>query len=404
MKNIIKLGIVLIMLISSIIEVSAIGISPGTKTIKFDPGIKRMITIDIIKEEPEAIKAEILVKGELKDYIKLQQQIIELGPNENKKSFSYYITLPQNLPPGTKTAEIIFKELPREESGETLITTSIALIHELKVNVPYPGKYAEAEFNIKTSKNNARFYIRISNKGQENIKKTNAVITIYDKSNNPIKEITTDEIALQKNERKELIAEWDSEFSGTYIAKAKILYDKKQLNLEKAFTFGDFYIIPLGLQTESYNPLDISSLTLKVKNLAYEEIKDFTSKIILSDKNQDIEALSNPENIKGKEEKEIRLFLESQNLELKEYTGKLILEYSNKNKEYDIIADVKKDSIDFKIKGITKKEKTTEKQDTKKIIGMILLIISATITVIIYNKLHKITKKKGKKKSLNSRK
>src|SRR3989338_4769737 len=185
MKKSNKLGVALILVIFALMlakDASALGISPGKKTIDFEPNLEKDITLTVFNGEHSDFTAAIFTRGELGNYIELQEAKLKFSSEDGEKSFNYKIKLPEKIDkPGPHTAEIVVREISESGEGKDIVIGAlVAVVSQLEVKVPYPGKYVTANLDIVNAKPNeeVKFFLRVNNLGEEDIVNTKARIIV----------------------------------------------------------------------------------------------------------------------------------------------------------------------------------------------------------------------------------
>jgi len=224
-------------------QVFALGVSPGRTTIDFKPNLERTIGFDIINPEGKDMEFSLSADGELANYIDLGIRNIYIGANEEKKSFSYTLKLPDNMEPGLRTGRVIITEVPEEiDSVESYVSATLAVATQIHVNVPFSGKYATSGLVIYNSKpgEDITFIFPVINKGEFELTSVRANVDIYNKANEKIGSFNTDSISIPNGERKEIVYKWKNNLSiGEYRAAATVIYDEGTINIERIFSVGD---------------------------------------------------------------------------------------------------------------------------------------------------------------------
>jgi len=124
-------------------SVYALGVTPARTTMDFGPGLKRDVSFEIINSEAKDMKLIISAQGELAEYITPSSKEITISSSEESRKISYEVKLPLNLGPGLHTANIVIRELPGEgEISEAYVQATLAVVTQLYVYVPIPGKHA----------------------------------------------------------------------------------------------------------------------------------------------------------------------------------------------------------------------------------------------------------------------
>lgn len=401
MKKLNKLGIALILVVFTLLLVKdaiALGISPGRKVIDFEPKLRKEVTLTLFNTEHRDFRAVVLTRGELSKYIQLSQNSIEFSADEAEKSLSYEIFLPERFEkPGAHSGEVIIRELPSGEEGKEIVVDAlVAVVSEIQVKVPFPGKYAEANFNIVGAGENkdAKFFLQVANLGEVDIKSAKAFIYIYDINNNLISIVKSEEKSINTRERKELVANWKANVSlGDYRATAILDYDGVILNLESSFLVGDFFVKPLDISIKNFKLGSVAKFTVLVENVANREIKDVTAQLLLFDENENkvMDIKSAPTEIDASSKKELIAYWDTENVKEGTYAGKIIFGYEGKSSERQIRTVVKENEIKTEIIGITAfavdiPEAESEPNKGLVITIIIIVLVLSNIAWLIYFK------------------
>ncbi|MCK4531913.1 MAG: hypothetical protein KAT94_03525, partial [Candidatus Aenigmarchaeota archaeon] len=190
----------LVMLSLIPINAGAIGVTPGRTTVDFEPNLEKTVTFTIINNERKEFTAFVYAEEELKDYITSEKNIVEFKETDESKPFTYTFRLPEKIEKaGDHWGKIVVMEMPAGvKEGEQLVMATTAVIHQLRVKVPYPGKYAELDLAIHEAEPNetVTFFVKVFNLGDENIYKAFATIDILGPTNERIAIIESEEISV----------------------------------------------------------------------------------------------------------------------------------------------------------------------------------------------------------------
>ena len=405
MKKINKLGIALILTLFTLMlakDAIALGISPGKKTIDFEPNLEKDITLTVFNSEHRDFTAAIFARGELGNYIELQEAKLKFSSEDGEKSFNYKIKLPEKIDkPGQHYADIVVREISGAEEGKDIVIGAlVAVVSQLEVKVPFPGKYATANLDVENAKPNeeVKFFIRVNNLGEEDIGNARAKITIFDKKNKEVAQITTDGIPINSKERKELTAKWTANVSlGDYKAVAAVGYDGLETTAEVNFIIGDFFLKPLDISVKNFKLGQIAKFNILTENPANREIKDAAAQLLLFDENENkiMDIKTAPIEIEALGRKELIAYWDTENIKEGNYMGKIILSYEGKTAERQIRTAVKENEIKTEIIGITAfavDVPETESKPDKGILWtiiIIVLILSNIAWLIYYKKFRK---------------
>jgi hypothetical protein len=282
--------IILLVFLLMIVPVSALGVSPGKTTIDFIPGLEKNISINLLNSEQKEVNLVVSAQGELKDYFFIPETTIHFNATEISKTFSYTVRLPQQLSPGSHTTSIVVVQLPDVfiQSGEMSVGAAVAVLSQLTVNAPYPGKYAEADVNIAGPKEDGivKFYVPVFSKGTFTLTSVKAEVEIYTLANEKIATVYTNEVSIDGGSMKELSAEWDSSSiaPGPYRAKVTVFYDEGTVSAEKEFTVGKKRLIVEGVEVNDFSLGDIAKFEVAAQSTWSEMIKDaYVEMVVYSD-------------------------------------------------------------------------------------------------------------------------
>lgn len=270
-------------------NVFALGVSPARTTVAFESGFSRAVSFDVFNQEGKDMNLVLTVDGELAPYISFDSQEVFLSSEDSSKSLNYYVNIPDNLEPGTRTARVIITEMPEESSSElSYVSATLAVATQFYVNVPFPGKYASSGFvvyNVDTGEE-VTFVFPVTCLGEFDLTSVRANIDIYNSANEIIDSLNTKSISIPSGDRRELVYKWDGNLSvGEYYAKAVLIYDEGTLNLESSFSVGSKELVLQDISVNDFSLGDIVKLEMLVENKWSEEISDayIETKIMDSD-------------------------------------------------------------------------------------------------------------------------
>lgn len=277
------------MVLILLLNVSALGVTPGRKIVQFVPGDEQSLSFKIINSEDESVNLKIIVNGDLNESFIFENEkiIIDAGA---EMDINYKFIMPSELTPGTHNQEITIVEVAETGTGSS-IGAVVGVITQLQIRVAYPGKYAQVEFNVESAEaeQEVLFYLPITNLGQENLKSVSASIDIFDNANNKIAFVSTEKSPIQAGERKELIANWKADVTpGVYKAIAKTEYDGEEFVLEKTFNIGEKVLELTGVNVKSFTLGEIAKFEMDVENRWGDDIKNVYSQTHVFDENKNL--------------------------------------------------------------------------------------------------------------------
>ena len=388
--------LVCLLIVLTLQNVSAIGITPGRTTIDFEPNLDKEVSFSIINSEHKDMSVLLYAKGELSEYVSLSQEAIDLSSQEDSKLSIYTMTLPEELEPGPHIAEIVALEVPEDaELAGTVIGATVAVVTQLYVHVPYPGKYLDLDLNIlePDSGHTTTFFIPVTNRGKLDIKKAKAVIEIYS-GTEKVGEVDTGEIGVLVGERKELVGKWDANVNmGRYKAKAVLTYDGEERVIEKEFNVGEAKLEIEMITVKDFTLGEIAKFNILVNNKWEEEIKDVYVQMIVYGSEKDILADFKSPNydVPSLSRGEVVSYWDTEGIKKGTYDGKLILKYGDKKNEKNV--KIKVEDYNIEVIGLTGRVIVEGKVDFNLnnflIGGVMFLIIVNIIWFVIVKRLMK---------------
>ncbi|MFP4112451.1 MAG: hypothetical protein ACLFUO_05620 [Candidatus Woesearchaeota archaeon] len=381
---------------------SALGVSPGKATIHFEPGLEKTVDVEIYNNDNKAFTGVIYVEGELKDYITLSTEEIVFGDDDNIKSFSYTVSLPQEMEkPGVLAGDIkIVQKI--DDSDENLnLRANVAVKTKIYLNIPYPGTYAEAEFKLSEfmkPEENLDFFISVFNLGKENIKKYFATVEIYDPDGELIKSITTEPKSVSKAQKGELVISMPPHSLplGDYTVKAILSYDGKTLELPaKPFRLEGSFIDLLFVIADEYSLGSVAKFTFLLKNVGNRMVKDVFSRMVLNDNSDNVVAniKSYSVDLNKEETKEVVAYWDTKNIDIGEYHGKVNVNYEDEAFDREVKLMLEEDNIEVEvidqISGMVAGDQVETNFADSSIIKISLFLIITLLVVILVVMLRK---------------
>lgn len=384
LRNIVFFTLLLAMLSSNVL---ALGIAPANKELNFEPYLAEEVRYRILNTNAEDMHIRIATNGELSNYIIFNETSIYITKDQPERYIYAKIRLPESIgQPGTHETEILFYENHsyKEQSGN-LIKATTEVISTLRINVPYPDKYAEANLNIlqPQSKEEVIFRVPVTNKGSLNIESAEAEIDIFDKEGLFIDTVKTDESPIDIDSEARLSANWEYKVrNGTYNATAVVTYDNKQTKVSKQFRIGEINIEIADIKLPDLKPGEISTLNIFLKSGWNEELRDVYGIITLSDKQgKELQKFKTPStNLDPYGFSQIESYLDARELKPDEYKLKVEIHYQELVFEKQIELNLGKE-----------KEKETPGGISN--IALLALIFSALNTIILVIILYRRSKK-----------
>ncbi len=343
-------------------DAHAIGVTPGRKTIDFVPGLEQQISFTILNNEHKEFKALVYAEGDLKDHVYAEKSLVEFTEDKDSEQFTYTIRLPSDIEePGDHWARIIVMELPpgQTENKGSLVLATTAVVHQLKVKVPYPGKFATAELKVSDVQPGQpiNFYITLLNVGEEDIGQAWATIDIMGATNERIATIETGKMSIKSKDRGELVAAWNADINpGTYHAVATVHYDDKVTRTEKNFAVGNMLIDVLDVSVKDFRLGGIAKFNIEVESKWSEKITGVYAEMEVLRPNGDVMTTfkSVSVDIEPMGRATLYAYWDTEGVEKGDYNINLKLHYAGKVSENKIDTYVGFDSIETNLEaGIT---------------------------------------------------
>lgn len=380
MKKIIIIWIlVLILLINN---VSAFGITPGSKTFNFEPGLSKEFKLYVVNDEHTDMNIELSAEGDLKDYVTFSENNIVFSPEIESKEIVINLNLPNKIKePGTHTIKIkaLQSNVQIEQKG-TLINANFAVMSLVNILVPYPGKYVEFSLDSNNINNKTILIVPVTNKGTENIKSAVADIEIYTLENEFVKTYKTNELSIGSKTKKELTSVIeDSIDSGFYTGRVTLIYDGRKESIEQRVTIGTSLMEILGIYVNNFMLGQIAKFDMVIQNLWNKEIINVFGNVVLYDAaGSEMANLKTPsETIGSLTKKVLSAYWDTKGVEEGTYSGKAVLNYENKTTEKKLKTYITLNSIktEFIGTGLVVSDQSGSPINKEKVLKILVIIL-----------------------------
>ena len=375
--------------------VSALGITPGRQTIDFEPGLEKTLSFSIINNDHRAFNAYIYTEGDLKDYVNFDKEIIEFNESDNSRSVEYRVKLPERLdPPGDHWAKIVVMELPKgmeAPEGVTQIVATVAVMHQLRVKVPYPGKFMQLEMSVQEAAPNesVKFFVKMYNLGTEDIARAQATIEILGPTNEVIASIDTEPKAVKSMSKDELNAVWRANANpGKYHAVATVRYDGESGMAEQNFYIGNMLVDVLDVSVKDFRLGGIAKFDILAESRWNQPINDVYAQLIVRDENDNKVAdfKSASLDMQPFERAHLYAYWDTEGINEGSYVTQLSLFYGDRKTEREIRTRVGLNSITTEIIGISVGAVTAQGGvlDQYPIIILVVILIAINFSWFLY--------------------
>jgi hypothetical protein len=329
----------------------ALGVAPSRQYVEYTPGQTISGQLTIINNEGNEFRAGVYGDGEFADIVKLPNSLILVPKEQQTVTVPYEITLPESMRPGEQVINIVIRQFPVESEGGTVVTAQMAVIAEIIVRVPYPGKYAEAKMFISDADKTDRpvtFTTMVYNFGTDDIKDASVQVGIFGPTWEQVGESRSAHVPIKSKQETRIDALWEPNVSkGSYVAVATVRYDDKTLKIEKAFDLGAFTIDVSDISVKKFTLGDVAKFDITLFNSWNSEIKDIYVEMIVEDKlgNKMTEFKTTTVDIPAQAEKTVEAYWYTEGVTSDTYKVKLLVHYAGKVTEKDYDFQVGQDSI-----------------------------------------------------------
>jgi hypothetical protein len=380
----------LIIFVNTATFANALGVAPGRTPIDFEPGLDKTFSFTIKNNENKQFNAYIYVEGDLSEYITIEKRIVEFEKADDSHAFTYRISLPQRLdPPGEHWGKIIVMELPsglERLEGKTQIVGTIAVMHQVKVKVPYPGKYMQLDMAVQEAAPNesVRFFVKMYNLGKEDIGKAEATIEILGPTDEVIAKIETGQTAVESMQKGELTADWKASVNpGLYKAVAKVRYDGEAGSVEKKFYVGNIVVDLLGVSVKDFKLGGIAKFDIITESKWNQPIAGVYADMKVNDNqgNKVADFKSASVDIDPFERAHMYAYWDTEGVLEGDYVTTLTLNYAGRKTEKEIRTYVGLEAIRTEIVGVSVGAVTAEEVSPEQYPIMLIVAILVAINM-----------------------
>lgn len=379
--------------ILSSINVHALGVAPSRKIVDYAQGV-RSFDINILNTEHKDMNVLVYFQGELAEYASVENSIIHVSSSESEKKITYSINLPAGLDPGSKKLDVMILELQEDVNTEnidkTLIFSTVLIVHQLRVNVPYPGVFADGVLYISEASVNdtLTFTVNVLNKGTEMIKNVNGEVIIRGPTNEEITRIKSGTIAsIQSGQADKLsVSTMASMNPGLYAAEFIVNYNDKQFVLRDEFKVGSQSIDIEAIRVENFKLGTIAKFDVDLLNKWNQPVSSvYADMKVLNDQSVEIASFRTaPINIKQLSRDTITGYWDTRGVDVGVYDIKVILNYEGTSIEKIFKTVVGIDSIKLQDSSLSGQVISSQGEGNKLSLLYILVIISIVFNIGLF--------------------
>jgi len=383
-------------------QITALGVAPSREVVEYST-VQKTITVSVINTNHKDMRIAIYPQGDLSEYVTIDTPTIFIKAEEAEKEFTYTIALPANMDPGRHELDIVVLELPqtfidsdsntivteeqaivfKDKEKGSLIGATTAIIHQLFINVPYPGKFAEGQLYVSSGnlEEPVTFTMSVFNRGEEDITAIGRV-RILGPTNEEIASLQSESKKIGPKEEASLIVQWTSaENPGLYHVEAIVNYDDKQFTLKRNFNVGKHQISIKDIDVQDFRLGDIAKLDIEVENEWNQKMENVYAMIrVLDEAGSLVTQFSTSSiSINPQSTDVIHGYWETQGLSIGTYTLNVVLHYGTQQVEKFFETVVSLDEVNIKSFSKIGGQVVTKESGS----GMSMLIIIVVVLVLI---------------------
>ena len=329
-KTIIKILVLFLVILLTIPLVSAIGIRPAKTEMVFEDSKDLTKQFWVVNNEEREFTMKVFVEGEMAQYVTLKTTELRFKEDDDAKAIEFEVHLPEEVPPGQSTANIIVEETT-DSSGANVVSSKLVLKHKLIIQGAYPDKFINAKLNFHDVGDSFELVTEVENLGKQDINKVQTKFYVNDKEQKQ-QELETETTSLKTKENKLLRTKLQKNVlaeRGEFEVLAVTTYDDQKVELVKKLlvgrpevevTYFDKYFIAKKINQYSMDLLN--KWNQKVENVFVDvEIKKDGEKID-GFRTKTVE-------IEGDMIKKIKDYFDANNKETGKYTFDLVVNFWN---------------------------------------------------------------------------
>jgi len=370
-------GAVLIFFLLSIVS-GYTGLSPPSYEVNFEPGAKKDFAFEVFGDIGGRMEISLVGGDELQKYASLSTKRLQ-GPGV----FVVSIKFPRAMEtPGYHALRVALDEKVDEKGGVVGVAT--ALRGKIVVFVPYPGKYAEAQLEVKDTKagEQASYALKVSSLGNELISITPKIV-LYDFNNKSKESFILDTRAVEstKSETYEGQLNVANYPAGVYRATAFVDYGGRKLAESTSyFRIGTLFVNILNY-TKYVTKDSLNKFDIEVESQWNDPIQNVYAEVSIPEYN--INFRTPAVELGGFQRTVLTGYFDTRGIDANSFKANIKIYYADKITEKKVTVRFKKE-IDYLMIGL---------------IAGFLLLIGIIIWLIMYIKKlnsRKNTKKRGK--------
>lgn len=379
--------LIFIMVISN---VYSLGLAPAKSDFEFKESSQESAFRIIVDDVPA--KVLLTKEGELGQFINLEKEVLILDEKETWVKFK--VNFPNNLPPGERKGGILVLEVPKDNGNENIVMAATAIMHQVKVNVPYPGKYVTGKMFITNAKVDSpiEFKMGLINYGSEKIEEAKATIVIKSPTNEELGVFFSDKKSIMPGNEEVLSGFWQTQNPGSYRAEATVEYDGNTFELEQNFNIGELELAIEDIKVNNFKIGQIAKLDVYLRN-KWNKPLNVDGRIEIFKKDKLISSFNTlPVEIKEKSSSIMEAYWNTEGMETGEYDISIKASYEGKTTEKTFSSIVSIDNIKLKdyVSGNVAVSKDSGRTTILIIAVIVLIILNIALFIYISRRLKKV--------------
>lgn len=355
-----RIGLCIVLLVFGILlvqDVFALGIAPARTIVDFEPGLERTVEFKVLNNEHKDMKVALYVGGELGNIVTLSDFELDFKATEGQKVASYTFKLPEKIDkPGRREIQIVAGEVSEAKAIEGVsVVINLLVVHQLIIEVPYPGKYATTELKIvETGRTDqVDFLVIVNNLGTQKIVEAKGTIDIFGPTNEKLATIVSESGSLEAGVRKEFRAAWSGDINpGNYYAKLTLSYDGDITRSEREFSVGSAQIEIKDISVRDFKLGEIAKFEILVENKWSDTMKDVYTELIITEEGLHVGRFKSASEDVGALSKETLIaYWDTAGVEEGVYDATVILYFGGQSTSQDMKAHISLTSIYFDMFG-----------------------------------------------------
>jgi hypothetical protein len=302
-------------------SVSALGVSPSSFDINFEPNSVHTFSFDVFHATPGR-KVNVYAEGALAQYVSLDNTAFY---NEGKVKVT--IKLPSKI--GTSGKNIIYITAKEEPPQNEFIGTAVAVRVTVVIHVPYPGKYIESALKVPDANIGEKVPVelKVTSRGTENVT-VSPVINFYDSSMNQVDKFifVPEQMATNDYDYFRRYLNTNNMEPDNYLAEAVIDYGGLTQKINATFKVGNLYVNVTDF-TKNITAEEINKFVIKVESNWNGDISGVYADVKLLNDTFETSFSTPPISLKAWEEKNLTGYFEAKGLKGGNYKVEITLHY-----------------------------------------------------------------------------